>query len=168
MARELELILISQVKAAGWNRLIIGLSVIRAAISISWFVAACFSIGLDFMTMSEIYMIKNLTSSYNVFRLVRQWCQLKSLDAEPGGEPIRFCVPLSLFLVSLLYVLKNDIKCITIRFQVNGGSAAERAGLQAGDALIRVNNTDVYNLRHQEAQDAIRAAGVALELTVQR
>ncbi|CAH2075188.1 unnamed protein product, partial [Iphiclides podalirius] len=52
--------------------------------------------------------------------------------------------------------------------KVNGGSAAERAGLQAGDALIRVNSTDVYNLRHQEAQDAIRAAGVALELTVQR
>ncbi|CAB3243802.1 unnamed protein product [Arctia plantaginis] len=52
--------------------------------------------------------------------------------------------------------------------KVNGGSAAERAGLQAGDALIRVNNTDVYLLRHQEAQDAIRAAGVNLELTVQR
>ncbi|CAK1604070.1 unnamed protein product [Parnassius mnemosyne] len=52
--------------------------------------------------------------------------------------------------------------------KVNGGSAAERAGLQAGDALIRVNNTEVYNLRHQEAQDAIRASGGALELTVQR
>ncbi|CAH2107488.1 unnamed protein product [Euphydryas editha] len=52
--------------------------------------------------------------------------------------------------------------------KVNGGSAAERAGLQAGDALIRVNNTDVYTLRHQEAQDTIRAAGPALELTVQR
>lgn len=55
-----------------------------------------------------------------------------------------------------------------LRLQVNGGSAAERAGLQAGDAVIRVNNTDVFNLRHQEAQDAIRAAGAALELTVQR
>ncbi|XP_047515021.1 PDZ and LIM domain protein Zasp isoform X11 [Pieris napi] len=52
--------------------------------------------------------------------------------------------------------------------KVNGGSAAERAGLQAGDALIRVNNTEVYALRHQEAQDTIRAAGTALELTVQR
>ncbi|XP_041976607.1 PDZ and LIM domain protein Zasp isoform X2 [Aricia agestis] len=52
--------------------------------------------------------------------------------------------------------------------KVNGGSAAERAGLQAGDALIRVNNTDVYTLRHQEAQDTIRAAGPMLELTVQR
>ncbi|XP_073951173.1 Z band alternatively spliced PDZ-motif protein 52 isoform X3 [Choristoneura fumiferana] len=52
--------------------------------------------------------------------------------------------------------------------KVNGGSAAERAGLQAGDALIKVNSTDVFTLRHQEAQDAIRAAGVALELTVQR
>ncbi|CAH0627239.1 unnamed protein product [Chrysodeixis includens] len=52
--------------------------------------------------------------------------------------------------------------------KVNGGSAAERAGLQAGDALIRVNTTDVYLLRHQEAQDAIRAAGGNLELTVQR
>ncbi|XP_059048355.1 PDZ and LIM domain protein Zasp isoform X1 [Achroia grisella] len=52
--------------------------------------------------------------------------------------------------------------------KVNGGSAAERAGLQAGDALIRVNNTEVYTLRHQEAQDTIRAAGTILELTVQR
>ncbi|XP_050670624.1 PDZ and LIM domain protein Zasp isoform X6 [Leptidea sinapis] len=52
--------------------------------------------------------------------------------------------------------------------KVNGGSAAERAGLQAGDALIRVNSTDVYTLRHQEAQDTIRAAGQALELTIQR
>ncbi|XP_063361035.1 PDZ and LIM domain protein Zasp isoform X3 [Cydia amplana] len=52
--------------------------------------------------------------------------------------------------------------------KVNGGSPAERAGLQAGDALIKVNNTDVFTLRHQEAQDAIRAAGVALELVVQR
>lgn len=51
---------------------------------------------------------------------------------------------------------------------MNGGSAAERAGIQAGDALIRVNNTDVYTLRHQEAQDTIRAAGPTLELTVQR
>ncbi|XP_062530968.1 PDZ and LIM domain protein Zasp isoform X4 [Bombyx mori] len=52
--------------------------------------------------------------------------------------------------------------------KVNGGSAAERAGLQAGDALIRVNNTDVFTLRHQDAQDTIRAAGANLELTVQR
>ncbi|XP_047986605.1 PDZ and LIM domain protein Zasp isoform X5 [Leguminivora glycinivorella] len=52
--------------------------------------------------------------------------------------------------------------------KVNGGSPAERAGLQAGDALIKVNNTDVFTLRHQEAQDAIRAAGVNLELVVQR
>lgn len=51
---------------------------------------------------------------------------------------------------------------------MNGGSAAERAGLQAGDALIRVNNTDVFTLRHQDAQDTIRAAGANLELTVQR
>ncbi|XP_061710435.1 PDZ and LIM domain protein Zasp isoform X5 [Cydia pomonella] len=52
--------------------------------------------------------------------------------------------------------------------KVNGGSPAERAGLQAGDALIKVNNTDVFTLRHQEAQDAIRAAGGVLELVVQR
>ncbi|KAJ2947190.1 hypothetical protein O0L34_g16552 [Tuta absoluta] len=52
--------------------------------------------------------------------------------------------------------------------KVNGGSAAERAGLQAGDALIKVNNSDVFTLRHQEAQDTIRAAGPSLELVVQR
>lgn len=72
--------------------------------------------------------------------------------------------------IQKLYVTydKISIKFKLSLFKVNGGSAAERAGLQAGDALIRVNNTDVYTLRHQEAQDTIRAAGPALELTVQR
>uniref|UniRef100_A0A6M2DWN4 Putative adaptor protein enigma n=1 Tax=Xenopsylla cheopis TaxID=163159 RepID=A0A6M2DWN4_XENCH len=52
--------------------------------------------------------------------------------------------------------------------KVNGGSPAERAGLQAGDAVIKVNNTDVYNLRHKDAQDAIVRAGQSFEVTVQR
>ncbi|XP_015836003.1 PDZ and LIM domain protein Zasp isoform X3 [Tribolium castaneum] len=52
--------------------------------------------------------------------------------------------------------------------KVNGGSPAERAGLLAGDSVIKVNNTDVFNLRHKDAQDVIIRAGPAFELTVQR
>ncbi|XP_043509080.1 uncharacterized protein LOC122528228 isoform X1 [Frieseomelitta varia] len=52
--------------------------------------------------------------------------------------------------------------------KVNNGSPAEAAGLRAGDAVIRVNNTEVYNLRHKDAQDVIVRAGNNFELTVQR
>lgn len=52
--------------------------------------------------------------------------------------------------------------------QVNGGSLAEKAGLVVGDALIRVNNIEVFNLRHKDAQDAIVRAGNSFELTLER
>ncbi|RZC34712.1 PDZ and LIM domain protein Zasp, partial [Asbolus verrucosus] len=51
---------------------------------------------------------------------------------------------------------------------VNGGSPAERAGLTAGDSVIKINNTDVFNLRHKDAQDVIIRAGPAFEVTIQR
>ncbi|KAJ8913506.1 hypothetical protein NQ315_017056 [Exocentrus adspersus] len=53
-------------------------------------------------------------------------------------------------------------------FQVNVGSPAERAGLVAGDAVIKINNTDVFNLRHKDAQDVVVRAGNAFEVTLQR
>ncbi|XP_021917265.1 PDZ and LIM domain protein Zasp isoform X19 [Zootermopsis nevadensis] len=52
--------------------------------------------------------------------------------------------------------------------KVNGGSLAEKAGLQAGDAVIRVNDAELFHLRHKEAQDYIVRAGNNFELTVQR
>lgn len=45
---------------------------------------------------------------------------------------------------------------------------AEKAGLRVGDALIRVNNTDIYQLRHKDAQDAVSRAGNNFELVVSR
>lgn len=53
-------------------------------------------------------------------------------------------------------------------FQVNGGSPAEKAGLQAGDAVLRINNVDATALRHKDAQDVIVRAGNTYELAVQR
>jgi PDZ and LIM domain protein 5/6/7 len=53
-------------------------------------------------------------------------------------------------------------------FQVNFGSLAEKAGLQVGDALVRVNNQDVYDVKHKDAQDVILGAGNAFEVTIQR
>ena len=51
---------------------------------------------------------------------------------------------------------------------MNGGSPAEKAGLQAGDAVIKVNDVELFNLRHKDAQDAIVRAGNNFEFTVQR
>lgn len=48
------------------------------------------------------------------------------------------------------------------------GSLAEKAGLQAGDALIRVNDMELFNLRHKDAQDCLVRAGNSFELSVQR
>ncbi|XP_063702640.1 PDZ and LIM domain protein Zasp isoform X5 [Culicoides brevitarsis] len=52
--------------------------------------------------------------------------------------------------------------------KVNVGSIADKAGLLAGDALIRVNNEELFNLRHKDAQDALVRAGNSFELTVSR
>ncbi|CAB3371419.1 Hypothetical predicted protein [Cloeon dipterum] len=52
--------------------------------------------------------------------------------------------------------------------KVNGGSPAETAGLQAGDAIVKVNNIDVFNLRHKEAQDVIVKAGNSFEISISR
>ncbi|XP_063219279.1 PDZ and LIM domain protein Zasp isoform X2 [Bacillus rossius redtenbacheri] len=52
--------------------------------------------------------------------------------------------------------------------KVNGGSLAEKAGLLAGDAVIRVNGVDLYDLRHKDAQDVIVRSGNNLEVVVQR
>jgi PDZ and LIM domain protein 5/6/7 len=52
--------------------------------------------------------------------------------------------------------------------QVHTGSIADQAGLKAGDSVVRVNNVDLYNLRHKEAQDAIVRAGPTFELVIQR
>jgi hypothetical protein len=52
--------------------------------------------------------------------------------------------------------------------QVNGGSIAERAGLLAGDGVLKINNLDAALLKHKEAQDAIVHAGNSFELLIQR
>lgn len=53
-------------------------------------------------------------------------------------------------------------------FQVNSNSIAEKAGLQPGDALIRINNVELFDLAHKDAQNAIVRAGNNFELTIQR
>ncbi|RZF46895.1 hypothetical protein LSTR_LSTR015138 [Laodelphax striatellus] len=51
---------------------------------------------------------------------------------------------------------------------VNGNSLAEKAGLQVGDAVIKVNGHEVFNLRHKDAQDIIVRSGNNIEITIQR
>ncbi|XP_053676476.1 PDZ and LIM domain protein Zasp isoform X1 [Anopheles nili] len=62
----------------------------------------------------------------------------------------------------------KDFSAPLVLQRVNGGSVADQAGLMAGDALIKVNATEVFNMRHKEAQDVIVAAGNTFELTVSR
>ncbi|XP_065567825.1 PDZ and LIM domain protein Zasp-like isoform X24 [Artemia franciscana] len=56
---------------------------------------------------------------------------------------------------------------ITVQ-KVNGGSLAERAGLNAGDTIVAINGIDALKLRHKEAQDAIVRAGNNFEMVVVR
>ncbi|KAK9888914.1 hypothetical protein WA026_001135 [Henosepilachna vigintioctopunctata] len=51
---------------------------------------------------------------------------------------------------------------------VTVGSPAERAGLIAGDSVIKVNSTDVFNVRHKDAQDVLLRAGNSFDMTIQR
>lgn len=51
---------------------------------------------------------------------------------------------------------------------MNLGSIADQAGLEAGDSVIKVNNSEVFNLRHKDAQDIIVRSGNSFELLVQR
>ncbi|XP_058066812.1 PDZ and LIM domain protein Zasp-like isoform X3 [Anopheles bellator] len=62
----------------------------------------------------------------------------------------------------------KDFSAPLVLQRVNGGSVTDQAGLMAGDALIKVNGTEVFNMRHKEAQDVIVAAGNSFELTVSR
>ncbi|KAF5296874.1 hypothetical protein FQA39_LY12392 [Lamprigera yunnana] len=55
-----------------------------------------------------------------------------------------------------------------MKIKIIGGSPAERAGLIAGDTVIKINNTEVYNLRHKDAQDVILRAGPSFDVTIQR
>uniref|UniRef100_A0A1B0BE83 PDZ domain-containing protein n=1 Tax=Glossina palpalis gambiensis TaxID=67801 RepID=A0A1B0BE83_9MUSC len=51
---------------------------------------------------------------------------------------------------------------------VNGGSLAEQAGLMPGDSVVKINDVDVFNLRHKEAQDVVVRSGNNFVMTVQR
>ncbi|XP_055532270.1 PDZ and LIM domain protein Zasp-like isoform X7 [Wyeomyia smithii] len=62
----------------------------------------------------------------------------------------------------------KDFSSPLVLQRVNVGSVSDQAGLMPGDALVKVNNTEVFNLRHKEAQDVIVAAGNSFELTVSR
>jgi len=51
---------------------------------------------------------------------------------------------------------------------VNGGTIAEKAGLRPGDQVVSIKGAQVFNLRHNEAKEAIKSAGQSFELVVQR
>ncbi|XP_017837042.1 PDZ and LIM domain protein Zasp isoform X5 [Drosophila busckii] len=52
--------------------------------------------------------------------------------------------------------------------KVNAGSLSEQAGLQPGDAVIKINDVDVFSMRHKDAQDIVVRSGNNFVITVQR
>ncbi|CAH0556492.1 unnamed protein product [Brassicogethes aeneus] len=52
--------------------------------------------------------------------------------------------------------------------KITSGTPAERAGLIPGDSVIKINNVDVFNLRHKDAQDVVVRAGNNFDMTIQR
>ncbi|XP_032589906.1 PDZ and LIM domain protein Zasp isoform X16 [Drosophila grimshawi] len=52
--------------------------------------------------------------------------------------------------------------------KVNAGSLSEQAGMQPGDAVIKINDVDVFSLRHKDAQDIVVRSGNNFVVTVQR
>ncbi len=48
------------------------------------------------------------------------------------------------------------------------GGLAEKAGLCAGDTIVKVNNVDLENMRHKDALDAISRAGNCFDLSIIR
>lgn len=73
-----------------------------------------------------------------------------------------------LFRAILLFLNLLFFVDLSLQLQVNGGSLAEQAGLMAGDSVIKINEVDVYNLRHKEAQDVVVRSGNNFVMTVQR
>lgn len=52
--------------------------------------------------------------------------------------------------------------------RVNPDSIAERAGLQTGDAILKIMGHSTDTMKHKEAQDTIVKSGNQLEMTVER
>lgn len=69
----------------------------------------------------------------------------------------------------LSWVMVTNRSCVfSDFFQVNAGSLSEQAGLQPGDAVVKINDVDVFNLRHKDAQDIVVRSGNNFVITVQR
>ncbi|KAG0712273.1 PDZ and LIM domain protein Zasp [Chionoecetes opilio] len=95
------------------------------------------------------------------------------LKARQGGKLYR-CVRGSVgqcaasILTTTALPFPNHPSNYPVVFQVNGGSLAAVAGLQAGDAIVSIGGRDALLLRHKEAQEAIVRAGHNFDLVIQR
>lgn len=75
---------------------------------------------------------------------------------------------LDLSVVSCSRTHCNLVSVSSSFLQVNAGSLSEQAGLQPGDAVIKINDVDVFNLRHKDAQDVVVRSGNNFVIAVQR
>ncbi|KAM6038961.1 protein TAMALIN isoform 2-T2 [Chlamydotis macqueenii] len=59
---------------------------------------------------------------------------------------------------------RNSVEMFTFVCRVHGGSAAEAAGLKAGDTITGVNGLNVEGVRHREIVEIIKSSGNVLRL----
>lgn len=52
--------------------------------------------------------------------------------------------------------------------KVTPGSKADVAGIQSGDYIVEINGTSSDNMTHFDAQDAVRRAGLNLDLLLDK
>ena len=75
----------------------------------------------------------------------------------------KFCFRLAQFVDFFPFKYLSDLL-----FKVTVGGLAEKAGLCAGDTIVKVNNVDLENMRHKDALDAISRAGSSFDLSIIR
>lgn len=67
-----------------------------------------------------------------------------------------------------LFTNTHNIIAFYYNVQINGGSIAEHAGLQADDIITEINGSKVTNLTHSEVQKQILQSGNDLSFAVLR
>lgn len=67
-----------------------------------------------------------------------------------------------------MFCIKLFAKCVVWLLQVQPNSVAERCGLQAGDAILKINDMPADTLAHDDAKAEIIRSGDEIHVYVAR
>jgi|ERR1711915_210848 len=87
-----------------------------------------------------------------------------------GGEPITISLKKAAVAIPWGFRLQGGIDFASplMISMVNGGTLADKFGVRPGDQVVSIAGKNALNLRHNEAKEAIKSAGVQFDLVVQR